>query len=170
MLHKTDVGGVRLGIADADELRAEYRAMVDRLAPPAVTIEQMVDTSEGVELIVGVRRDERFGPVAMVGGGGILTEVLDDVATSLAPVDASRATDLLRTLRTSALLDGVRGRPAVDIDAVAEQVAAITRFACAHPEIADFEVNPLLVTAHGAVALDARAIAVSDVKDVTEGN
>ena len=86
------------------------------------------------------------------------------------PIDASRAADLLRTLRTSALLDGVRGRPAVDIDAVAEQIAAITRFACAHPEIADFEVNPLLATAHGAVALDARAIAVGDVKDETEGN
>jgi acyl-CoA synthetase (NDP forming) len=133
LLHKTDVGGVRLGIADADELRVEYRSMVDLLDPPAVTIEHMVDTSEGVELIVGVRRDERFGPVAMVGGGGILTEVLDDVATSLAPIDPSRAAALLRTLRTSALLDGVRGRPAVDIEAVAEQIAAITRFACAHP-------------------------------------
>jgi acyl-CoA synthetase (NDP forming) len=170
LLHKTDVGGVRLGISDADELRAEYRSMVDLLRPPAVTIEQMVDTSEGVELIVGVRRDERFGPVAMVGGGGILTEVLDDVATSLAPVDPVRSAALLRTLRSSALLDGVRGRPAVDIDAVAQQIAAITRFACTHPEIADFEVNPLLATADGAVALDARAIAVGDVKHETEEN
>jgi succinyl-CoA synthetase beta subunit len=163
LLHKTDVGGVRLGIADADELRAEYVAMVERLAPPAVTIEQMVDTSSGVELIVGVRRDERFGPIAMVGGGGILTEVLDDVATSLAPMDAARALQLLRSLRSAALLGGVRGRPAVDLPAVAEQVAAITRFASAHPEIGDFEVNPLLATANGAVALDARAIAVGDV-------
>ena len=65
--------------------------MVERLSPPAVTIEQMVDTADGVELIVGVRRDERFGPVAMVGIGGVLTEVLDDVATALAPVDAARA-------------------------------------------------------------------------------
>ncbi|MCZ3385738.1 MAG: acetate--CoA ligase family protein [Actinomycetia bacterium] len=159
LLHKTDVGGVRLGIIDVEELRAEYRSMVDRLDPPAVTVEHMVDTTSGVELIVGVRQDARFGPVAMVGGGGILTEVLDDVATSLAPVDASRATDLLRTLRTSALLDGVRGRPAVDVDAVAQQIAAIVNFACTHPEIADFEVNPLLATASGAVALDARAIA-----------
>ncbi len=163
LLHKTDVGGVRLGIVDADELRAEYVAMVERLAPPAVTIEQMVDTSSGVELIVGVRRDERFGPIAMVGGGGILTEVLDDVATALAPIDADRALQLLKSLRSAALLHGVRGRPAVDLHAVAEQVAAITRFASAHPEIGDFEVNPLLATANGAVALDARAIAVGDV-------
>jgi hypothetical protein len=170
LLHKTDVGGVRLGIADADELRAEYGSMVESLSPPAVTIEQMVDTGSGVELIVGVRQDPRFGPIVMVGGGGILTEVLDDVATSLAPLDPPRAAALLSTLRTSALLGGVRGRPAVDLDSVVEQIAAITRFACAHPEIADFEVNPLLATAGGAVALDARAIAVSDVKDEPQEN
>lgn len=170
LLHKSDVGGVRLGVSDADAVRTEYRTMVERLNPPAVTIEQMVDTSAGVELIVGVRQDARFGPIAMVGAGGILTEVLDDVATALAPVDAARAIDLLRALRLSPLLDGARGRAAVDIEAVAEQIAAITHFACAHPEIADFEVNPLLATASGAVALDARAIAVGDVKDETEGN
>ncbi|HEX5016741.1 MAG TPA: acetate--CoA ligase family protein [Actinomycetes bacterium] len=161
LLHKSDQGGVRLGIRDANTLRAEYESMVDRLAPPAVTIEQMVDTSDGVELIVGVRRDERFGPVAMVGVGGVLTEVLDDVATSLAPVEPGHAIDLLRSLRSSALLNGVRGRPAVDIEAVAEQVSAITYFACAHPELADVEVNPLLATATGALALDARAIALA---------
>jgi acyl-CoA synthetase (NDP forming) len=161
LLHKSDLGGVRLGIADAEQLRAEYDSLVARLAPPAVTIEQMVDTADGVELIVGVRVDPRFGPVAMVGVGGVLTEVLDDVATSLAPVTAGRATDLLRSLRSAALLSGVRGRPAVDLDAVSAAVAAITEFACAHPELADVEVNPLLATAGGAVALDARAIAVS---------
>jgi len=159
LLHKSDLGGVRLGISNADELRAEYESMVERLSPPAVTIEQMVDTSGGVELIVGVRQDERFGPVAMVGVGGVLTEVLDDVATSLAPIDPSRAIELLRSLRSAALLDGVRGRPAVDLESVAEQIAVITRFACEHPELADLEVNPLLATAKGAVALDARAIA-----------
>jgi acyl-CoA synthetase (NDP forming) len=159
LLHKSDVGGVRLGIADAEQLRTEYASMVSRLAPPAVTVEEMADTSDGVELIVGVRVDQRFGPIAMVGVGGVLTEVLDDVATSLAPVEPGRVADLLRSLRSSALLDGVRGRPAVDLGGVAEAVSAITRFACAHPELTDVEVNPLLATAQGAVALDARAIA-----------
>jgi acyl-CoA synthetase (NDP forming) len=159
LLHKSDSGGVRLGITNVDELRAEYESMQERLSPPAVTIEQMVDTSDGVELIVGVRQDDRFGPVAMVGVGGVLTEVLDDVATSLAPIASSRAVDLLRALRSSALLDGVRGRPAVQLDVLAQQIAAITEFACAHPELADLEVNPLLATADSAVALDARAIA-----------
>jgi hypothetical protein len=151
---------VRLGVTDAEQLRAEYRTMVEQLSPPAVTIEQMLDTSSGVELIVGVRRDERFGPVAMVGIGGVLTEVLDDVATALAPVDAPRARELLLSLRSAALLTGVRGRPPVDLTALAEQVALITRLACAHPEVVDLEVNPLLATAEGAVALDARAVAV----------
>lgn len=160
LLHKSDVGGVRLGVTDAEALRAEYRTMVEQLSPPAVTIEQMLDTSSGVELIVGVRRDERFGPVAMVGIGGVLTEVLDDVATALAPVDAPRARELLLSLRSAALLTGVRGRPPVDLTALAEQVALITRLACAHPEVVDLEVNPLLATAEGAVALDARAVAV----------
>ena len=159
LLHKSDLGGVRLGISSADELRSEYDSMVERLSPPAVTIEQMMNTTDAVELIVGVRQDERFGPVAMVGVGGVLTEVLDDVATSLAPIEPSRAIELLRSLRSAALLDGVRGRPAVDLESVAEQIAIITRFACAHPELADLEVNPLLATANGAVALDARAIA-----------
>jgi acetate---CoA ligase (ADP-forming) len=159
LLHKSDLGGVRLGIADADELLTEHERMVERLSPPAVTVEQMVDIGDGVELIVGVRWDPRFGPVAMVGAGGVLTEVMDDVATSLAPVSVDRATEMLRSLRASALLRGVRGRPAVDVTAVAEQVAAVTSFACSHLEVADLEVNPLLATADGAVALDARAIA-----------
>jgi acyl-CoA synthetase (NDP forming) len=159
LLHKSDSGGVRLGIAGLDELRSEYASMQQRLTPPAVTIEQMIDTSNGVELIVGVRQDDRFGPVAMVGIGGVLTEVLDDVATSLAPITDARAVDLLRSLRSSALLDGVRGRPAVRLDALGHQIAVITEFACAHPELADLEVNPLLATANAAVALDARAIA-----------
>lgn len=159
LLHKSDLGGVRLGIVDAEQLRAEYASMVQRLQPPAVTIEQMVDTSGGVELIVGVRHDPRFGPVAMVGVGGVLTEVLDDVATSLAPVTPARAVDLMWSLRSAPLLDGVRGRPAVDIDAAGQQIGAITQFACAHPELADVEVNPLLATADAVVALDARAIA-----------
>ncbi|MEO8107423.1 MAG: acetate--CoA ligase family protein [Actinomycetes bacterium] len=162
LLHKTDVGGVRLGIVDATELRSEYTAMIGSLGPPAVTIEQMVDIGAGVELIVGVRRDERFGPIVMVGGGGILTEVLDDVATALAPVEPADARRMLESLRSSALLRGVRGRPGVDLDAVATQVAAITAFACAHPEIAEFEVNPLLATAEGAIALDARAVPVNE--------
>ncbi|PBC65610.1 CoA-binding protein [Streptomyces sp. Tue6028] len=158
LLHKSDAGGVALGLAGPDELLAAFREMHARLGAPAYSVEAMADLTDGIELIVGVNRDPRFGPVAMVGLGGVLAEALHDVAFTLAPVSADRALSLLRGLRTAALLDGVRGRPPVDVAAAAAAVEAITAFAAAHPEIAEIEVNPLLVSPHGALALDSRAV------------
>lgn len=158
VLHKSDAGGVVLRLADRDALLAVYRDMHARLGAPLYSVEAMADLSDGVELIVGVNRDPRFGPVAMVGLGGVLTESLRDVAFSLAPVPAGRAEELLRGLRTAALLAGVRGRPAVDVAAAAAVIERITAVAAAHPEIAELEVNPLLVRPEGALALDARAV------------
>jgi hypothetical protein len=161
LLHKSDSGGVVLNLRDEAALLEAYDDVVARLAPPACSIEEMADLSEGVELIVGVRRDPRFGPVAMVGLGGIYTEVIHDVATALAPVSAHHVERLLRSLRGSALLTGARGRPSVDIPEASRIVALITELAAAHPELADVEVNPLLVTPNGAQALDARTLPVS---------
>ncbi|OEU86773.1 CoA-binding protein [Streptomyces abyssalis] len=158
LLHKSDAGGVALRLPDEASLLAAYREMDARLGAPAYSVEAMADLGDGVELIVGVNRDPRFGPVAMVGLGGILTETLQDVAFALAPVPAARAERLLRGLRTAGLLGGVRGRPAVDVAAAAEAVARITEVAAAHPEIAELEINPLLVRPDGALALDARAV------------
>ncbi|MEU3669466.1 acetate--CoA ligase family protein [Streptomyces virginiae] len=158
LLHKSDASGVALRLADRDALLAAYREMHARLGAPAHSVEAMADLSDGVELIVGVNQDPRFGPVAMVGLGGVLTETLRDVAFALAPVPAARAEALLRGLRSAALLDGVRGRPAVDVAAAAAVIERITTVAAAHPEIAELEVNPLLVRPDGALALDARAV------------
>ncbi|MFD8881302.1 acetate--CoA ligase family protein [Streptomyces erythrochromogenes] len=158
LLHKSDAGGVALRLADRAALLAAYREMRARLGAPAYSVEAMADLTDGVELIVGVNRDPRFGPVAMVGLGGVLTETLRDVAFALAPVPAGRAEELLRGLRSAALLDGVRGRPAVAVAAAAGVVERITAAAAAHPEIAELEVNPLLVRPDGALALDARAV------------
>ncbi|MGW2274754.1 acetate--CoA ligase family protein [Streptomyces yangpuensis] len=158
LLHKSDAGGVALRLADRDALLAAYREMHGRLGAPAYSVEAMADLTDGVELIVGVNRDPRFGPVAMVGLGGVLTETLRDVAFALAPVPAGRAAELLRSLRSAALLDGVRGRPALDVAAAAAAVERITAVAAAHPEITELEVNPLLVRPDGALALDARAV------------
>ncbi|WP_406730037.1 acetate--CoA ligase family protein [Streptomyces sp. NBC_01794] len=158
VLHKSDAGGVTLRLADRQALTAAYRDMHARLGAPSYSVEAMADLTDGIELIVGVNRDPRFGPVAMVGLGGVLTETLHDVAFSLAPVPARRAETLLRGLRTAALLSGVRGRPAVDVAAAAAVIERITAVAAAHPEIAELEVNPLLVRPDGALALDARAV------------
>ncbi|MFF5477601.1 acetate--CoA ligase family protein [Streptomyces sp. NPDC012935] len=158
LLHKSDAGGVALGLAGPGELLAAFREMHARLGASSYSVEAMADLTDGIELIVGVNRDPRFGPVAMVGLGGVLAEALHDVAFTLAPVPAERAVSLLRGLRTAALLDGVRGKPPVDVDAAAKAVEAITAFAAAHPEIAEIEVNPLLVRPDGALALDSRAV------------
>ncbi|MFB6576212.1 MULTISPECIES: acetate--CoA ligase family protein [unclassified Streptomyces] len=158
VLHKSDAGGVALRLADRDALLAAYREMHARLGAPAHSVEAMADLTDGVELIVGVHQDPRFGPIALVGLGGVLTESLRDVAFALAPVPARRAEALLRGLRSAALLDGVRGRPAVDVAAAAAVIERVTTVAAAHPEIAELEVNPLLVRPDGALALDARAV------------
>ncbi|MFD7785710.1 acetate--CoA ligase family protein [Streptomyces nojiriensis] len=158
VLHKSDAGGVALRLADREALLAAYREMHARLGAPAYSVEAMADLTDGIELIVGVNQDPRFGPIALVGLGGVLTESLRDVAFALAPVPARRAEALLRGLRSAALLDGVRGRPAVDVAAAAAVIERITTVAAAHPEIAELEVNPLLVRPDGALALDARAV------------
>ncbi|MEU4489790.1 acetate--CoA ligase family protein [Streptomyces purpurascens] len=158
LLHKSDAGGVALGLAGPGELLAAFREMHGRLGASSYSVEAMADLTDGIELIVGVNQDPRFGPVAMVGLGGVLAEALRDVAFTLAPVSADRAESLLRGLRTAALLDGVRGKPPVDIVAAAKAVETITAFAAAHPEIAELEVNPLLVRPDGVLALDSRAV------------
>jgi acyl-CoA synthetase (NDP forming) len=160
LLHKSDAGGVVLGLRDHDSAVAAYRDLVARLDPPAVTVEEMADLGSGVEVIVGVQRDARFGPVVMVGLGGVLTEVLADVAFALAPVSVATARELLSGLRGATILDGVRGRPAVDVAALAEVVAAVSRAAAEHPEIGELEVNPVLAGSNGCLALDARAVPV----------
>ena len=157
-LHKSDEGGVLVGIADAVALHAAVERLIARLAPAELSVERMAPIHDGVELIVGARRDPRFGPVAMVGLGGIHAEVFGDVAVDLAPVDPATAERLLRSLRGAPLLSGSRGRPALDIAAAAAVAARLSHLAAARPDVAEVEINPLLVTPRGAVALDARVI------------
>lgn len=158
LLHKSDSGGVALGLEGDTVVRTAVADMAERLSPPGYCVEAMADLRDGVELIVGVRRDPRFGPVTMLGLGGVTTEVLRDVAFALAPLTPGQAHELLDRLRSAALLHGVRGRPAVDLDALAHTIAAITDVAAAHPEIAELEVNPLLATPRGCQGLDARIV------------
>ncbi len=161
-LHKSDAGGVVLGLADTEATEAAYLDLVARLDPPAVSVEVMADLDAGVELIVGCLRDPRFGPVLMVGLGGVFAEVLGDTAVALAPVTRDGALGLLASLRGAALLRGVRGRKPVDLDALADLVSRVSRVAAAHPELAELEVNPVLASPTGALALDARAVAARD--------
>ena len=164
--HKTEVGGVALGLADADAVRAAAAAMLSRVraAAPAARIEGLLVApmvSGGTELIVGATHDPVFGPVVMAGLGGIFAEILRDVAVRPAPVTEEDASAMLRSLKAFAVLDGARGRPRADLHAAAAAIAAVSRFAAAHAEeVASVDINPLLVRAagQGAVALDALII------------
>jgi acyl-CoA synthetase (NDP forming) len=156
-LHKSDAGGVAVGLVDAASLQDELSRMAT-LRAPEYSVERTAPLEQGIELIVGTRRDPRFGPVTLVGMGGLYTEVLSDVAVALAPVDEGQAARLIRSLRGAPLLDGVRGHPALDVSAAARATAAISRVAAAHPEIAELEINPLLVLPEGGLGLDARIV------------
>jgi acetate---CoA ligase (ADP-forming) len=157
-VHKSDAGGVRLGLADSEELAAAYAEIDARLHPDAFSVEAMAPLADGVELLIGARWDPRFGPVTLAGLGGVYTEVMRDVAVSLAPVTDAQANAMLRSLKAFPLLDGARGRPALDVAAAASALSALSRVAAEHPEIGELEVNPLLVLPDGAVGLDARMI------------
>jgi acetate---CoA ligase (ADP-forming) len=156
--HKSDVGGVALSLADAAELERALGDMEAKLSPAGYSVERMAPVADGVELIAGVRRDRRFGPIVLVGVGGIYAELLRDVGVALAPVDAGEAEALLRSLRAAPVLTGARGRPSVDLGAAARTIATLSEFAAERPAIAEVEINPLLVTPDGALGLDARLV------------
>ena len=159
-VHKSEEGGVVLGLRDEADLAAAFDDVAARLAPESFSIEAAEDVAAGFELLAGARWDARFGPLVLVAAGGIQAEVLRDTAVALAPVDEEGAEALIRSLAAKPLLTGTRGRPPLDVAAAARAVASLSRFAAAHPEIAEVEVNPLLVrrVGEGAVGLDARVV------------
>jgi acetate---CoA ligase (ADP-forming) len=157
-LHKSEGGGVAVGLRDAREVETVLAKMATTLSPSGYSVERMAPLAEGIELIVGARRDPRFGPLVLVGAGGLYAEVLADVAVALAPVGEDEAEDLVRSLRATPLLTGARGRPPLDVVAAARAAAALSRVAAERPEIAELEINPLLVTPDGALGLDARVV------------
>lgn len=167
--HKTEVGGVALDLRDEAALRWAFTSMMANVAQraPQARIDGVVVASQqrdGIELIAGVSRDPVFGPVVMVGIGGIHAEVLKDVAVQVAPVTEQEALAMLRSLRMAALLTGVRGQPPADVAAAARLVARLSVFACQHADtVAEIDLNPILVRrdGEGVVVLDALMVPVA---------
>ncbi|MBK1887889.1 MULTISPECIES: acetate--CoA ligase family protein [Marinobacter] len=157
--HKSDVGGVVLGLADIDAFTEAYDDLVERLGP-RVTVEPMAD--EGVELAFGLVKDPQFGPLVMVSSGGVLIEVLSDRAFALPPFDLAQAHRLLDKLKVKVLLDGVRGRPAANIEHLAESLVRFSEMAAVLGDVLlEVDVNPVLVGPSGCIAVDALVIADS---------
>ena len=159
LAHKSDVGGVVLGIPDAAALRAAYASMAETLGP-AVTVEPMIDA--GVEVSIGLVRDPAFGPLLIVAAGGTLVELLADRVVACPPVSHAGALELLDGLRIRPLLDGWRGAPAVDVVALADVIVAFSQIAAELGEVVDaVEANPVIASAGGVVAVDALVVPVS---------
>ena len=156
-LHKTDIGGVRLNLTAA-EVEAAAHTLLALPGANGVLVEHMADTTHTVEVLAGVTWELGLGPVLAVGMGGVLAEVQDDVALTLAPASKAEVLAALNRLRGRALLHGFRGKPAVDLDALAQAIALMSRIAAAQPDLAVLEVNPFLVGPDGVVALDARLV------------
>lgn len=160
--HKTDVGGVRLGLASAAEVAEAARVMLERARrehPQAriagVLLQPMVP--RGKELLLGVVRDPQFGPMVVVGFGGIYVEVLNDTAARLAPVTPAEAREMLEELRMAPVLRGIRGEPPVDLPALADTISRFSSLAVDLPDLVEVELNPLMASPEGAIAVDARA-------------
>ncbi len=161
--HKSDVGGVALRLANAGEVRAafariqsEVRNRVPRAKIEGVIVQRMA--GEGVEMILGIKRDPQFGPVVLCGLGGILVEVLKDVAVGIPPLSKAQAQDMLARLRGFQILGGVRGKPPADIDALCEAIVGISNLAVSlGDQLNGVDINPLIVlpNGQGVVAVDA---------------
>nr|WP_296773463.1 acetate--CoA ligase family protein [Rhodococcus sp. (in: high G+C Gram-positive bacteria)] len=156
-MHKSDDGGVALGLSGPEEIAEAFGRMA-HIGSETYSVEEMVSSSGAVELILGAQVDHQFGPTVLVGMGGVYSELLDDVAVQLAPLDVDAAEQLIRSLRGISLLTGHRGRPAVALRAAAEALSRLSVVIARTPGIEDIEINPLLVTADGATGLDGRAV------------
>ncbi len=163
IVHKSDVGGVRLNLHDATEVLAAAQAMLQRVAerqPGAriegFTVQPMVRRAHSHEVIVGASIDPMFGPVILFGAGGVSVEVVADHAVALPPLNTSLARSLISRTRISKLLQGYREVPAADHDAIVHVLLAVSQLLADLPEIAELDINPLVVNHEGALALDAR--------------
>jgi acyl-CoA synthetase (NDP forming) len=157
VVHKSDVGGVALGLADSEAVRAAYETMQARLGAQmgGAVIQPMA--SPGVEAIVGLAADPEFGPVVMVGLGGVMTDLLQDRAFAVPPLEAGAADAMVALLRAAPLLDGYRGAPKADRQALVAVLEQVARVAEEVPELVELDLNPILVSSAGAVAVDCKA-------------
>jgi acetyltransferase len=163
--HKSDVGGVQLNLQSSTDVEQAFTTIVAnaRNALPdctisGVTVQPMVPVSEGIELILGAKRDFTFGMTVLIGAGGTTAECLKDVAIGLPPLNERLASRMLESLRIWPLLKGYRGRPAVDIDQLLQVMVLFSYLLAETPEVTELDVNPLWASSKGILALDARAV------------
>jgi len=166
IVHKSDIGGVVLGIASAARAGRAYRQIISSVSKsvPNARIEGVSvqkTAPAGVEIIIGMIKDPQFGPAIMFGLGGVLVEVLRDVAFRLVPVDPVDAAEMIREIKGFVLLQGYRGQPPVDIKRLEEIIVKVSNFIKKNPRIVELDLNPLIATGNSIVAVDARIVTSS---------
>lgn len=166
IIHKTDSGGVKLGLANAAQVKKAYREIIaaaKQKNPAAridgVSVQKMA--RPGVEVIIGMSKDPQFGPVLMFGLGGILVEVLKDVAFRIVPATARDAREMIQEIKGYPLLKGYRGQEPADIAFLEKLIVRVSEFIETHPEVEELDLNPIFAYQDGAVAVDARVIVSS---------
>jgi acyl-CoA synthetase (NDP forming) len=159
LVHKSDAGAIRLGLRGAGAVARAARELRSSLEADGNAVDGFVVQAmapRGVEMLVGVVSDPQLGPVVACGAGGTAVELLGDVEVRLAPVAPVEATDMIHGLRTFRLLDGFRGAARADVPALEDIVVRIGWLAANHPEIAELDLNPVIVAPTGATVVDAR--------------
>jgi acyl-CoA synthetase (NDP forming) len=163
IVHKSDAGGVKLGLANAqavgqayDEIMAAAKQKHPKAKILGVAVQKMA--RPGVEVIIGMSKDDQFGPVLMFGLGGILVEVLKDVSFRLVPLAKRDAAEMVREIKGYPLLEGYRGREAVKISYLENLLLKVSDFVEKNPEVRELDLNPIFAYSDGALAVDARVI------------
>ncbi len=163
VIHKSDAGGVKLGLANATQVGKAYSEIVSSIKqayPEAeihgLSVQRMAEP--GVEVIIGMSKDPQFGPVLMFGLGGILVEVLKDVSFRIVPVSERDARDMIREIKGYPILEGYRGQKPVSIAALEKLVVRVSQFAENNPHIAELDLNPVFAYPDKAIAVDARVV------------
>lgn len=164
VVHKSDAGGVRVGLFDAEKVRQAFGEIVASVAQhsPCARVDGVLVCRQalpGTDIIVGAFLEEVFGPSVAVGMGGIWAEVLQDVAFRVAPVDGPVAREMLCDLAAYPMLTGARGQPAADLEALESLIVAVSRLIVERPEIVEIDLNPVRVYETSVLALDARILA-----------
>lgn len=165
--HKSDVGGVKVGVKTAEGVRAAFEEITGaaRAAQPGATISGVAVQKmapQGIEVIIGMSKDPQFGPVLMFGLGGVLVEVLKDVSFRIVPIERRDARQMIEEVQAYPVLQGVRGQDPADIGALEDLLLKLSEFIEANPQVAELDLNPVFAYKDGALAVDARIVISGD--------
>lgn len=155
IIHKTDVGAVKIHIQDTDELGRYYDFLSRRFPREPVIIQEMVP---GLQVIVGAKRDSQFGPVVVFGIGGIFVEIVRDFSVRVAPVSRHDALEMIHEVRASGLFEGARGKRPVDVNKLADVIVKVSKMMLKNPEIRELDLNPVVANERKAVVVDVKVL------------